>query len=179
MNNPDINLAGIAIGNGWVDPFYQYPAYNTFAAENGLLNAPRSFILKSLYSLCQYAMLVEAPLLSSALCNLGMYPIIGNPVYPWFNLYDIREDCETPFMCYPENGLEFYLGGRKFRSMVNETAKSGWQECNTLVHLGLMGNGQYNYGYYLKGLLNSGLPVLIYNGDKDFICNWRGGEAWT
>jgi cathepsin A (carboxypeptidase C) len=26
-NDTDIKLAGIAIGNGWVDPFYQYPAY--------------------------------------------------------------------------------------------------------------------------------------------------------
>jgi cathepsin A (carboxypeptidase C) len=31
--NPDerIKLAGLAIGNGWVDPFYQYPAYPIFA----------------------------------------------------------------------------------------------------------------------------------------------------
>lgn len=86
-------------------------------------------------------MLVEAPLLSSALCNLGMYPIIGNPIYPWFNLYDIREDCVTPYMCYPESGLEFYLGGRHFRSMVNETVKKGWSECNSMVHLALIGNG--------------------------------------
>ena len=21
--------------------------------------------------------------------------------------------------------------------------------------------------------------VLIYSGDKDFICNWKGGEAWV
>jgi cathepsin A (carboxypeptidase C) len=20
---------------------------------------------------------------------------------------------------------------------------------------------------------------LVYSGDKDFVCNWRGGEAWT
>jgi len=20
---------------------------------------------------------------------------------------------------------------------------------------------------------------LVYSGDKDWICNWRGGEAWT
>jgi len=28
-------------------------------------------------------------------------------------------------------------------------------------------------------LLESGVNVLVYSGDKDFICNWRGGEKWT
>ena len=28
-------------------------------------------------------------------------------------------------------------------------------------------------------LLKSGLNLLVYSGDKDFICNWRGGEKWT
>lgn len=23
------------------------------------------------------------------------------------------------------------------------------------------------------------MQVLVYSGDKDWICNWRGGEAWT
>ena len=52
MNNSDINLAGLAIGNGWVDPFYQYPAYNSFALENSLINAPRSLLVRAIYNFC-------------------------------------------------------------------------------------------------------------------------------
>lgn len=28
-------------------------------------------------------------------------------------------------------------------------------------------------------LLDHDMPVLIYSGDKDYICNWMGGLAWT
>lgn len=51
--------------------------------------------------------------------------------------------------------------------------------CNPEVHFFLTLDYQKMYGHYLKEMLNEGLSVLIYNGDKDFICNWKGGEAWT
>ena len=31
----------------------------------------------------------------------------------------------------------------------------------------------------VQAVVESGLHVLVYSGDKDFVCNWRGGEAWT
>ncbi len=38
QKNPKINLVGAAIGNGWVDPYDQYPEYVTFALENNLID---------------------------------------------------------------------------------------------------------------------------------------------
>ncbi|CDW77106.1 serine carboxypeptidase family protein [Stylonychia lemnae] len=177
--NPYINLAGIAIGNGWVDPFYQYPAYNTFALENKLVNKPKSLLIEFGMNLCQFMMLMEFPLVSALMCDASQMIILGNPIYPNFNIYDIREECNFPSMCYGEDGLEFYVQGKKFRSMVNNTKHGQWVGCNSAVHFALTLNNQNNYGVYLKNSLNAGLPVLIYSGDKDFICNWRGGEAWT
>jgi len=40
-----MNLKGIAIGNGWVDPYNQYPAYATFAYENGLVGHTEYLLL--------------------------------------------------------------------------------------------------------------------------------------
>jgi carboxypeptidase D len=34
---PNFKLAGVAIGNGWIDGFEQYPAYVDFAYEKGLI----------------------------------------------------------------------------------------------------------------------------------------------
>jgi len=43
----------------------------------------------------------------------------------------------------------------------------------------LIGDWVVNLGVKVTSILEKGVDVLVYSGDKDFICNWRGGEAWT
>jgi cathepsin A (carboxypeptidase C) len=43
----------------------------------------------------------------------------------------------------------------------------------------LIGDWINNLAEKVASVIESGLQVLVYSGDKDFICNWRGGEAWT
>ena len=31
----------------------------------------------------------------------------------------------------------------------------------------------------MPDLLENGIPVLVYAGDQDYICNWLGNQAWT
>jgi cathepsin A (carboxypeptidase C) len=42
-----LNFKGIAIGNGWVDPYIQYPEYATFAYENDLISEVWYYVLET------------------------------------------------------------------------------------------------------------------------------------
>jgi carboxypeptidase C (cathepsin A) len=49
-----------------------------------------------------------------------------------------------------------------------------------MVHAYLLGDWMSNLMPQIGWMLdNTDLEILVYSGDKDFICNWRGGEAWT
>ena len=54
-----------------------------------------------------------------------------------------------------------------------------WVECDTSVHMALTGDWMINLADKVSAVVEAGLDVLVYSGDKDFVCNWRGGEAWT
>jgi carboxypeptidase C (cathepsin A) len=104
------------------------------------------------------------PLLSTGLCNLGEFIITGSPILPFFNIYDIREKCVEYSTCYPENGIAYLMNAKEFRDLLG--VKGGqWEMCNSAVNFMFMLDRQQMYGYELKKLLNTGLPVLIYNGD--------------
>lgn len=40
-----IKIAGLAIGNGWVDPFYQYASYPVFAQSQGMIKDGHFYVL--------------------------------------------------------------------------------------------------------------------------------------
>lgn len=47
------------------------------------------------------------------------------------------------------------------------------------VHTVLLGDWMTNQAENVAYLVEEGVNGLVYSGDKDFVCNWRGGEAWT
>lgn len=48
-----MNLKGIAIGNGYVDPFLQYPSYAAYAKSQKLIGETEFIILKESLKACQ------------------------------------------------------------------------------------------------------------------------------
>jgi cathepsin A (carboxypeptidase C) len=55
----------------------------------------------------------------------------------------------------------------------------GWEMCASVPHLMLSFDQNKMAGHKMAQLLDNDIPILIYNGDKDYICNWMGGLAWT
>jgi len=48
----NFKLSGIAIGNGWVDPFYQYLSYPGYALSVGIIRDGQKLVTDFLYEIC-------------------------------------------------------------------------------------------------------------------------------
>lgn len=113
-------------------------------------------------------------------CSLiSELPALGNPTNPKFNVYDIREPCEKPPLCYDFSMADEFLNSAEVQETLGVSGRK-WVECSQLVHTFLLGDWMNNLMPQVGWMLdNTDLEVLVYSGDKDWICNWRGGEAWT
>lgn len=175
--NSEVNLVGVAIGNGWVDPFYQFPSHNEYAIEKELINGGRGFILNLGYKVCEFMMLTEIPILSQLVCYMSELAIIGNPIYPKFNTFDIKKPCDHALTCYDNYDLALFIDNGPFRRLTGAMTK--WDECDQLTRSILLYYAQFNYGHHLAEVLDAGVAVLVYNGDLDYMANWKGAKAWT
>lgn len=106
-------------------------------------------------------------------------PALGNPINPRFNVYDIRQPCDKPPLCYDFSASDNFLNRADVQAVLGVSGRK-WVECDQLVHTFLLGDWMNNLMPQVAWMLdNTDLQALVYSGDKDWICNWRGGEAWT
>lgn len=54
-----------------------------------------------------------------------------------------------------------------------------WAMCDMFIHNNMLGDWMLNLSPKISEILDAGIDTLVYSGDKDYICNWRGGEKWT
>src|SRR5690349_1914387 len=48
-----------------------------------------------------------------------------------------------------------------------------------VVHTFMLRDWTTNLQSSVVNLIMNKVKVLVYSGDQDFVCNWKGGEAWT
>ena len=101
--------------------------------------------------------------------------VIGPYTESGRNIYDITQQNPSPFP--PSTYLE-YLNSADVQAAVGVAIN--YTETSTAVTDAFIQSGDYEKGNQIKQLaylLSSGVHVALVYGDRDYICNWFGGEA--
>lgn len=187
VDEPRVRLAGAGIGNGLTMPEIQYKYYVPFATQHDLVSEPVLGLMKGVEKVCEplieqcnraNASVVEwnTCLNAYVTCNFGeVTPVQSTGV----NVYDVRIPCGDSELCYDFSDVDEYLNRRDVKEALG--VHKPWQECSHLVDLALVYGGDWMkaYNHQVAHLLDSGVKVLIYAGEYDFICNWMGNHAWS
>lgn len=182
------NLSSILIGNGLTDPLTQASYYEPMACGRGgapaVLDKDQCLTMNnslprclSLIQSCYTLQSVWTCVPASLYCN---YALLSPYQRAGKNPYDVRKGCHDT-LCYDQMNYQVeYLNKPEVMAAVGSEVDF-YESCNLDINRNFLLNGDWMKPYHthVTKLLNAGLPVLIYSGDKDFICNWLGGRAWV
>lgn len=194
----DINLVSLGIINGCIDREVQTPFYPVFANDNtygikALSNKERKYYeeefsakggCKALLAKCAAAVKKDDPdgegdeenvneicASASDACS-----VIESPYYQaGRGAYDVAADRADPF---PSMYFLEYLNQGSVQSAIGAptnfsmSSEAVWMEFAETGDIARGGNIPR-----LAALLNSGVRIGLIYGDRDYICNWYGGEA--
>ena len=184
-----LNLAGVAIGDGWVDPVEQNLAFPTFAYSTGLVGSQQHAQLAVWAAQCEGAILAGDYV--RAFTQYCYYNLLDN-ITAWaggVDPYDIRKYTSTPARKATSRAaaaaadtslLGVYLGRPDVRAALNvPDGWPGWGANSAEVETALIRDLNAPTSLPLwAGLLDSGLPMLVYNGQFDLICNALGTDRY-
>lgn len=181
--NPVINFKGVAIGNGWVDPYHQYGQYGNFMYERGFLTTAELDTYNNYtYPACQQALDSGNWPIALSLCNSGMAGVLLSSeinVGRTINVYDVRIPCQVPPLCYDFSNQGALLNQPNVKTALGVPQSITWADCNSGPHTALLGDWVQSFAQDLPSVLKAGATVLVYSGVEDFVCNWKGGKAWV
>ncbi|KAG8342305.1 putative Serine carboxypeptidase [Trypanosoma vivax] len=187
---PKINLAGLAVGNGFTDPYTQSASYPTLAWEwckkklgSTCVGSKAHYLMKLTVPVCQATVSKcnsGNSSTSTAACKLSRYscaPLVSLFARTGLNVYDIRKECDGD-MCYNFQQIDTFMN-RKDVQISLGAVPTNWKACNDEVYSMFDVDFYKNFNYTIPALLKDGIRVMIYAGDCDFICNWIGNKAWV
>lgn len=181
-----VNLKGVGVGNGLTHPVVQYQYYPTMAMNNsyGIKTVSEDAYAKMLKHVDSCTLMGKACQLDVEACEPAYTYCNLMETTPYYNTglnpYDIRLPCGDNDLCYNFTSIETFLNLPSTRQAlgVSDEVKE-WVSCNTAVDVMFVNDWMRDFQEDLIPMLESGIRVLIYAGDVDFICNWIGNKAWT
>eukprot|EP00933_Yihiella_yeosuensis_P041440 TRINITY_DN35830_c0_g1_i1.p1 TRINITY_DN35830_c0_g1~~TRINITY_DN35830_c0_g1_i1.p1 ORF type:complete len:754 (+),score=140.53 TRINITY_DN35830_c0_g1_i1:83-2344(+) len=186
-------LAGIGIGNGLVNPYWQYLSKPTMAATGGVGGSLGRGIMKP--SIERHLM-DHLPTCLEAIENCQknrkrwkdayIHCILNEDVpesHAGWNPYDLRQRCyeTTPVNCFDFSAETLFLRSEITKSKLGVDASTFWTLCNFTVNLGFVQSGDFfsKSDTLIARLLEAGKPVLVYSGDTDSTVDWIGSKLWV
>ena len=194
-----IKLASLGIVNGCIDDLVQAPFYPVMAINNtyGLtaINPTRAILANAsfyapggcqdLINQCRQAVAAQDPSDQGGVesvnnqCSSAYSSCTTNVVEPYSDsgrsIYDIAHFLPDPFP--PSTYLE-YLNTPEFQVAIGTPVN--YTETNFQVVEAFTSTGDFERQSLLPSiaaLLNSGVRVGFMYGDRDYACNWFGGQA--
>jgi carboxypeptidase D len=182
-------IKGLLIGNGWISPADQYPSYFKYIEREGLIKPGTSLHhnINALNEVCLSKL--ETPSAKNKLdvdaCELVLQQFLDLTTedQKCYNMYDVRlkDKAKSCGMNWPPDlkNIEPYLQRPDVVKAlnINPAKKSGWTECAGMVHMAFTAKNSIPSVQLLPGLIESGINVLLFSGDKDLICNHIGTET--
>ena len=183
------NIKGLLIGNGWISPLDHYQSYLPFAYKEHLVEggSEKAKQLETQVATCTAELNkpggldhVDVPTCESILVVLlDVTKTTDNQCY---NMYDVRlkdtfPACGvnwppdlttvTPYLRRPDVIDALHI---------NRDKRTGWTECSGAVGSNFRASNSKPSIQMLPGLLEAGVPILLFSGDRDIICNHLGTE---
>lgn len=182
-NGTKIPLVALGINNGWVDPALTYEAYITFSANNSykqiLTQDQAAQYQQTMDQQCTPALKQCTTLTGNDQACANAENICGQQIEGGiqsaadFDVYDVRAGSNDP---NPPKTYSDYLARSDIQKKIG--AQHAYTEC------GSAGDAFSNTGDSSRSLLpalssvvSSGIQVLLWAGDADWICNYQGNFA--
>lgn len=165
-----INLKGLAIGDGWMNPKLQTRLQIDYGYEMGFVDTRQKQIVEKLYDdFCKALEKkdMEAAFdlgnnVSDTIVNCG-----GNP-----DIYDVRRWSDLPL-----DNLKKYLECKEVKDAIHVPEKRQWQfaDADSTVANYLMNDLMADMAYLLPQLVEK-YRMLMYTGNFDMSCGFTGTE---
>ena len=182
------NLTGLLIGNGWIAPAEQYQAYLPFAYQTGMIQGgtPEAARVEAQQSICIQELGKPG---GSDTVDLGACEAVLSSILDvsktngmCYNMYDIklRDNWPSCGMAWPPDlqTVTPYLRQQDVLNAlhVNPDKRTGWTECTGAVSSAFRARNSKPSIHLIPGILEAGVPIVLFSGGDDMICNHVGTE---
>jgi carboxypeptidase D len=175
------------IGNGWISGQDQYLSYVPFMYEQGILQKGSTAANNAdeQQRRCEAQLAAgDAKKVDTSTCEAimqGLSRDLRSEDGQCYNVYDVRLKDSYPScgMNWPPDLAQVtpYLRREDVRRALNlnPDQKAGWTECNNQVNFAFDASHSEPSKALLPRLLEH-MPIVLFSGDKDLICNHIGTE---